>query len=166
MRTMKLVVGLAGAAMMAAAIGVSADSAHMGQTGLPSPFLTPGDAKKVTKEQICAPAFLASIKPTKDAAKVAAFSRYGLRDGISSTAVLDHLIPVELGGTDSEDNMWPEPAKGDWNASQKDALEHKLIGLVCDGTLTVKQAQAAIRKNWTAAYPQYVGAAAVDTQDQ
>lgn len=165
MRTMNFVFGLAGAAMVAATIGVSADSPQTGQTGLPSPYLTPGDAKNVTKEQICAPAFAASIKTTRDAAKEAAFSRYGLRDGKSATAVLDHLIPVELGGTDSEDNMWPEPAKGDWNASQKDALEQKLLGLVCDGTLTVKQAQTAIRKNWTAAYTQYVGVT-VATKDQ
>ena len=87
-------------------------AADNGQADLPSSFLTPGDAKKVSKEQICAPDYLASIKPTKDSIKEEAFSRYGLRDGKSSTEVLDHLIPVELGGTDSVENLWPEPAKG------------------------------------------------------
>jgi DNA-binding transcriptional ArsR family regulator len=46
---------------------------------------------------------------------------------------------------------------------QKDALEQKLLGLVCDGTMTVKQAQSAIKKNWVQAYTQYVGAAATRT---
>ena len=87
-------------------------------------------------------------------------------DGQSKTEVLDHLIPVSLGGTDSVENLWPEPEKGDWNATQKDALEHKLLTMVCDGTLTVKQAQTAIKKNWVAAYQQYVGAATVATKDQ
>jgi hypothetical protein len=153
MRTMAFAIALIGAATMT----VAADN---GQTGLPSSFLTPGDARKVTKEQICAPGYAASIKATKESVKEEAFSRYGLRDGKSTTEILDHLIPVELGGTDSVENLWPEPTKGEWNASQKDALEQKLLGLVCDGTLTVKQAQSAIKKNWVQAYTQYVGAAA------
>jgi hypothetical protein len=163
---MGVAIGLLSAAAiagMAAAVTVSADN---GQAGLPSSFLTPGDSRKVTKEQICTPGYLASIKPTKTSMKEEAFSRYGLRDGQSKTDVLDHLIPVELGGTDSVENLWPEPARGDWNATQKDALEQKLVTMVCDGTLTVKQAQAAIKKNWVQAYQQYVGTGAVATKDQ
>jgi hypothetical protein len=79
------------------------------------------------------------------------------------TEILDHLIPVELGGTDDVENLWPQPAKGEWSAVQKDALEQKLLGMVCAGTLTVKQAQSAIKKNWVQAYTQYVGAAATRT---
>ena len=155
--SMKAVVfGLLGAAAMT--MTMNADSL---QAGLPSSFLTPGDSKKVTKEQICAPGYAASIKATKESAKEEAFSRYGLRDGVSKTDVLDHLIPIELGGTDNVENLWPEPMKGDWNATQKDALEQKLLGMVCDGSLTVKQAQNAIKKNWVQAYTQYVGAATV-----
>jgi len=150
---MAFAIALIGAATMT----VAADNQ---QTGLPSSFLTPGDARKVSKEQICAPGYAASIKATKESTKEEAFSRYGLRDGKSTTETLDHLIPVELGGTDSVENLWPEPARGEWNAAQKDALEQKLLALVCDGTLTVKQAQSAIKKNWVQAYTQYVGAAA------
>jgi hypothetical protein len=163
---MGMAIGLLSAAAMtamAAAITVSADN---GQAGLPSSFLTPGDARKVTKEQICAPGYMASIKPTKDSMKEEAFSRYGLRDGQSTTDVLDHLIPVELGGTDTVENLWPEPARGEWNATQKDALEQKLLTMVCEGTLTVKQAQTAIKKNWVQAYQQYVGTGAVAAKDQ
>ncbi len=159
MRTMSFVIGV----LSAATLAMAADSV---QTGLPSPTLTPGDARKVTKEQICSPSYAASIKPTKASMKEEAFGRYGLRDGTSSTEVLDHLIPIELGGTDTVENMWPEPAKGDWNASQKDVLEQKLLALVCDGTLTVKQAQTAIRKNWVQAYQQFVAPTAVATKNQ
>ena len=81
----------------------------------------------MTKEQICAPGYAASVKATKESTRVEAFSRYGLRDGKSMTEVLDHLIPVELGGTDDVENLWPEPAKGEWSAAQKDALEQKLL---------------------------------------
>jgi hypothetical protein len=155
---MGFLIGLLGAATLA----VAADSV---QTGLPSATLTPGDARKVTKEQICAPDYVASLKPARDSVKEEAFSRYGLRDGKSTTEVLDHLIPIALGGTDSVENLWPEPARGDWNATQKDALEQKLLGMVCDGSLTVKQAQTAMKKNWVQAYQQYV-TPAVATKDQ
>jgi hypothetical protein len=149
-RTMGVMCALVGAA----AISVIADS----QTGLPNSFLTPGDAKKVTKEQICAPDYMAKLKPTKDSMKDEAFERYGLRAAAASSDVLDHLVPVELGGTDDLENLWPQPAKGEWNATQKDALEQKLHAMVCDGSITLKQAQTAIKKNWVAAYTQYVGA--------
>ena len=57
-------------------------------------------------------------------------------------------------------------AKINWNATQKDALEQKLMTMVCDGTLTVKQAQTAIKKNLVQAYQQYVGTGAIATKDQ
>jgi hypothetical protein len=47
-----MAIGSISVAAMAATMGVAADK---GQAGLPSSFLTPGDARKVTKEQICAP---------------------------------------------------------------------------------------------------------------
>jgi hypothetical protein len=143
------------ALMAAATMTVAADS----QSGLPNNFLTPGDTKKVTKEQVCAPDYLSTIKPIKDSMKAQAFERYGLRADKADADVLDHLVPLELGGTDDLENLWPQPAKGEWNAAQKDALEQKLHAMVCDGTMTLKQAQTALKKNWVAAYTQYVGAA-------
>jgi len=35
-------------------------------------------------------------------------------------------------------------------------LETKLKRMVCDGKITLKQAQQAIAKNWIAAYEKYV----------
>jgi hypothetical protein len=151
-----VMLGFLGAAAMTVAAGAQ-------QSGLPNNFLTPGDTKKVSKEQICSPDFSAKVKPTKDSIKEEAFERYGLRSGQFAEDVLDHLVPVELGGSDQLENLWPQSVKGEWNASQKDALEQKLHAMVCDGTMELKQAQAAIRKNWVAAYTQYVAGGAVKT---
>jgi hypothetical protein len=156
MRT-SVVLGFIGAV----AITVGADAQ---QSGLPNNFLTPGDTKKVSKEQICSSDFAAKMKPTKDSVKEEAFERYGLRAGQFAGDVLDHLVPVELGGSDQLENLWPQPVKGEWNATQKDALEQKLHAMVCDGTMELKTAQAAIRKNWVAAYTQYVAGGAVKAQ--
>jgi hypothetical protein len=157
MLKMGIMCGLIGAA----AISVAADTQ---QSGLPNSFLTPGNTKKVTKEQICAADFAATMKPLTDSKKNEALGRYGVRPDRSSGDVLDHLVPIELGGSDDLENLWPQPVGGEWNAAKKDALEQKLHTMVCDGTITLKDAQSAIRKNWVQAYTQYVGGAAARGQ--
>ena len=71
---------------------------------------------------------------------------------------VDHLISLELGGANTIDNLWPQPYDGEWNAHDKDRLEGKLYRLVCvDKTITLKEAQDAIKTDWVAAYKKYVG---------
>jgi hypothetical protein len=124
--------------------------------GLPNSNLTPGQTRKVTKDQICSADYQASVKPISDSARKEAFGRYGLRDVDSKSEVLDFLVPVELGGSNDIENLWPQPTRGEWSATQKDALEQKLHEMVCDGSLTLKDAQNAIRKNWVQAYQRYM----------
>lgn len=70
----------------------------------------------------------------------------------------DHLISLELGGHPRAiENLWPEPYAGACGARAKDKIEDKLHGLVCDGKLTLAQAQHAISTDWVAAYNRYVG---------
>ena len=60
----------------------------------------------------------------------------------------DHLIPRQLGGhpTDSK-NLWPEPYRIKCGARIKDVLETKLKRMVCDGKMTLKEAQHLIATN-------------------
>lgn len=69
----------------------------------------------------------------------------------------DHLISLQLGGhpTDPK-NLWPQPYRIKCGARIKDVLETKLKRLVCDGKLTLADAQKAIATNWVAAYKKYV----------
>ena len=69
---------------------------------------------------------------------------------------LDHLIPLELGGADAVDNIWPQPAKPVPGFHEKDKLENYLHKQVCAGKMALVDAQALIRTNWVAAYSQYV----------
>jgi hypothetical protein len=70
---------------------------------------------------------------------------------------VDHLIPLELGGSNSIKNLWPESHRtSPWNAQVKDRLEGKLHELVCSGQLDLKTAQQAIASNWIEAYKLYV----------
>jgi hypothetical protein len=71
---------------------------------------------------------------------------------------VDHLIPLELGGSNSIKNLWPESHRtAPWNAQVKDLLEGKLHELVLRGQLDLKTAQQAIAVNWIEAYKAYVG---------
>ena len=70
---------------------------------------------------------------------------------------VDHLISLELGGSNSIRNLWPEPYAGRWGARTKDVLENTLHDLVCSGRLTLRYAQHIEATNWVAAYRRYVG---------
>jgi opacity protein-like surface antigen len=67
----------------------------------------------------------------------------------------DHLISLQLGGSPSDPkNLWPQPYVGA-NARKKDVVETKLKRMICAGTITLKDAQKAISKDWVAAYNKY-----------
>jgi len=71
----------------------------------------------------------------------------------------DHLISLQLGGDPKDPkNLWPEPYAG-INARKKDVIETKLKRMICAGTITLKEAQLAISKDWVAAYNKYTVAA-------
>jgi hypothetical protein len=84
---------------------------------------------------------------------------YGLRPGPHPDYEIDHLIPLGIGGSDDDRNLWLEPRRQlepIWNAEAKDRLEWRLRDLVCDGKLTLREAQQAIRDDWIEAYRKYV----------
>ena len=80
------------------------------------------------------------------------FRAYGLPYPESPGAYeLDHLIPLELGGANSLDNIWPEPAEPSPGFRQKDLLENLLHERVCSGKMTLTMARKLITVNWKAA---------------
>ncbi len=85
-------------------------------------------------------------------------ARYGMSLGTHPDYEIDHLIPLCLGGSDDPSNLWPQPRRTIepvWNAEAKDRLERLLCDMVCDGQLDITTAQAAIAKDWIAAYHKY-----------
>ena len=77
--------------------------------------------------------------------------------GSTSTTEEDHLIPLKLGGAPKDSrNLWPEIGG---IPNKKDTLEKRLKTSVCNGTLTLAEAQSAIGTDWAEAYVLYVGPA-------
>jgi hypothetical protein len=81
----------------------------------------------------------------------------GYCDGVGGCEI-DHLISLELGGSNDIGNLWPQPYFNDCNAHQKDLLENKLHELVCDAddSIPLAEAQLAISTDWISAYTKYV----------
>jgi 5-methylcytosine-specific restriction endonuclease McrA len=65
---------------------------------------------------------------------------------------IDHLISRELGGDDALENLWPQPYTQHPGAHEKDWLENQLHKEVCNGDITLDEAQKEIKTDWYAAY--------------
>ena len=125
--------------------------------GLLDRRMTPGDTLEVTKADICAPGYTKLVRNVPAAVKREAYSEYGRSREKGVCCEVDHLIPLELGGSNRLKNLWPEPYDIDWNAHVKDRLENRLHEMVCSGEIELHKAQKAIASDWIAAYKVYIG---------
>ena len=123
---------------------------------LPDPKLTPGDILDVTPQDFCVVGYSSKVRAVPQSVKNQAYEEYGITSHQPGAYEVDHLISLELGGSNSLRNLWPQSYKGLWNAHTKDELENKLHDMVCSGGLDMKTAQQAIATNWIAAYHKYV----------
>jgi hypothetical protein len=124
---------------------------------LPNPTLTPGDVLDVTKDDVCVPGYSQKVRNVPESVKKQVYAEYGITSHQPGEYEVDHLISLELGGSNSVKNLWPESYKGEWNAHVKDKLENKLHQKVCDGSLDLSMARHEIATNWIAAYQKYLG---------
>jgi len=126
---------------------------------LPDPTCTPGAVDPgVTQsnlpQTICRNGYSSSVRAPAaetDKAKTVSLTQYGEQS--TKTTEYDHLISLELGGTNATSNLWPEPnataATGTTNP--KDSVENKMHTAICSGTITLVAAQKAIATDWTTA---------------
>ena len=55
---------------------------------------------------------------------------------------IDHLISLELGGSNNIKNLWPQSyTTVTYNARTKDDLENKLHFIICNGQIDILTAQ-------------------------
>jgi len=124
---------------------------------LPDPRCTPGSIDPIVtqaniKSTICRSGWTdPHLRPpesqTEHFKRYVAFPHYGLTWYQESE--LDHLVPLELGGSNDATNLWPELGKPSGNP--KDSVENALNRAVCSGRVSLARAQAAIASNWMTA---------------
>ncbi|MFL6465952.1 MAG: HNH endonuclease, partial [Bryobacteraceae bacterium] len=99
---------------------------------LPDSNLTPGATLEVTKDDICTPGYSKKVRDVPTSVKRQVYQKYNIPYTPSQYEV-DHLISLQLGGSNSIRNLWPESYNIYWNAHVKDALENRLHAMVCNG---------------------------------
>lgn len=133
---------------------------------LPNPSLTPGvvgpsivaDLSRKphmvngVEHNMCAPDFRTGpFHHTTEATKKAVCREYKVSDCPKHNALeIDHLLDLDDGGLDMIADLWVQPAP-DYHV--KDKLEVELggpHGLVCQGKITLHDAQQCLISNWVA----------------
>ncbi len=113
----------------------------------------------LTKTVICAPGFrTGSIRDVAQSEKYAVEREYGEPAQLyGRTIEIDHIIPLELGGSNNIANLYFEPGSGTANYHAKDRLENKLHHLVCGGQMSLTAARRGIAANWETLYKRVFG---------
>jgi hypothetical protein len=83
------------------------------------------------------------------------YAEYGRTRGPGCCEV-DHLIPLELGGSNDMKNLWPQPDDPRPGDAEKDSLENDLHARVCKGEMSLADAQKCIVSNWVECWEKYV----------
>lgn len=130
---------------------------------LPDTRLTPGNALRVKAPEICrpgyAPATLHALSPAQwHDRRAQIFQAYGIEKQDRGAYVINHLIPLEIGGSNELANLWPLAKAGRWNAARKAKLTRRLHNLVCSGRISLQEAQREAAVDWIAAYRTLVSA--------
>ncbi len=123
---------------------------------MPNSRLTPGAALTTSAARVCRPGYAARVRDVPESEKEEVYGRYGVAH-VPYAHEVDHLVSLELGGSNAIANLWPEPYAGRWGARTKDVLENRLHDLVCSGAIRLRYAQRIEARNWVAAYRRYVG---------
>jgi hypothetical protein len=138
----------------------SAHYEHSGQALLPDPNVTPGDTASGDARTVCVRGYARRERNVPPEVKREVYALYGVHPSMQMQngkrvricCEVDHLISLELGGSNDIKNLWPEPYLPVPGARQKDALENWLHKQVCMGKIRLADAQTMISRDWYEAY--------------
>ena len=127
---------------------VFAANAHAEEDLVPNPKLTPGKVAKRDKDK----------RGVTAAIEQKVFARYRLPWSRRAEFKIDHLIPVELEGADTIDNLWPQSVRAKpYGADRKELLTEVLLQRIAKGQITLEEAQKQISKDWIDAFIDHLG---------
>jgi len=127
---------------------------------LPDRRCSPGAFySRLTRAVLCGRGFRTSaVRNVPQTEKFAVEREYGLAPAYyGSTLEIDHIVPLELGGSNAIANLFPERANARPGYHVKDRLEDKLHQLVCAGSMSLATARAGIARDWPALYRRVFG---------
>lgn len=119
------------------------------QNALPDSSCTSGAVfANVTTAQVCTSGYASSVRNVPYPEKLQAYQEYGITHHSPGQYEVDHLISLELGGSNDIKNLWAEAAQPVPGFHEKDQVENYLHDQVCSGKIALKDVQHAIATNW------------------
>jgi len=127
---------------------------------LPDRTRTPGAIATSSTAAVCRPGYAHVARNVPYHIRDAVYTAYGLPRGHRTPSggyvgprrgyVIDHLVPLELGGANDVHNLWPQPRN---EAYAKDRVEDELHEAVCSARMRLVDAQQKIVRDWERAVP-------------
>ena len=123
--------------------------------GLADGACTPGAVfPDATVDQVCQPGYSASVRSVPAALSREVYGEYGIVERTTGEYEVDHLVPLETGGSNDIANLFPEAAEPRPGFHEKDLVENYLHEQVCAGAMSLLEGQRAIATNWLDVYQQ------------
>jgi Protein of unknown function (DUF3761) len=127
---------------------------------LPDRRCSPGGYYKLlTRAVICSSSFhTGTIRNVSQTEKFAVEREYGMAATYYGYSIeIDHIVPLELGGSNSIANLFAEPGSGRANYHVKDEAENRAKDWVCEGRLSLKAARRGFATDWERLYRNLFG---------
>jgi hypothetical protein len=127
---------------------------------LPDRACTPGGYfPGATRSVICRSGYAASVRHVTESTKDKVYAEYGIAHHSAGRYEVDHLVPVEAGGSNQLANLFPQPASPRPGFHEKDRLENAIRDRVCNDGQALRPLQRRIAKDWIVLYRDLVGSA-------
>ncbi|HEU0081143.1 MAG TPA: HNH endonuclease signature motif containing protein [Candidatus Paceibacterota bacterium] len=121
---------------------------------LPDPLCSPGAIfARTPLETICQPGYTKKVRSVSTSLKKKIYAAYGIPyPQKTGTYELDHIVPLELGGSNEAANLYPEARDPSPGFREKDVVENYLHQEACAGRVALSDAQRAIAADWARIY--------------
>ncbi len=119
----------------------------------PDRACTPGAIfPNATREEICVPGYSRSVRNVSSQKKESIYAAYGISSRSPGQYKIDHLISLQLGGSNETANLFPKAAEPRPGFHEKDEVENYLHAQMCLGTITLRESQLLISRHWLDVY--------------
>jgi hypothetical protein len=127
-----------------------------GGVSRPRRALSPGNVVTTDTNAVCAMPSHGVRQPIAYPMATAVLRAYGYTTlSQQHKYILNYLVPIDLGGSTNEANVWPAAVKGT-GFYEKIETDHVIRQLVCRRALSLRAAQQGLERDWYAMWLHYV----------
>jgi len=119
----------------------------------PDAECSPGDIfLECTTDNMCVRGYSATVRSMSKSKKNKVYEMYGISENKRKNYVIDHIISLQLCGSNEIPNLFPQRRAGVINSRTKDKIENYLKRSVCNGDMLLEDAQTVISEDWLSVY--------------